>query len=301
LAWQHAAGGQSLIPLNIGSGLDDGATPALYGVHAGIFRRYGLDVNLHIGSSGTAIAAAVNGGSLDIAKTNVLSLITAYSHGLYFKIVAGSAIFSAAAPTDEICVLKDSPITNVAALSGKIVAVAGLGELGQIGLEALVDEHGGNSSTIRFIELPFGAMLGALEAGRADAISVGNPIMQTVVSSGKVRTFGDPYEGIGTRFHIATWFATVDWCAKNPVAVERFAQAIRESATYTNAHHAETAPLIAAAANIDVAFAQKMNRLTTITTVDPSELQLAIDAAAKYGAIPKRFDAQELLFSRAGA
>jgi hypothetical protein len=70
---------------------------------------------------------------------------------------------------------------------------------------------------------------------------------------------------------------------------------VRQATLYTNAHHAETVPILAAYSHIDPAVIAKMNRLTNATAVVPQEIQPVIDAAVKYKVIDGTFSAQDFL------
>jgi len=70
---------------------------------------------------------------------------------------------------------------------------------------------------------------------------------------------------------------------------------MRSATAYANAHHAETALLIAAFTGIETAQVLTMKRTTCGTYLDPREIQPAIDATAKYNVIDKPFPAQDLI------
>ncbi|HXP93937.1 MAG TPA: ABC transporter substrate-binding protein [Candidatus Binatia bacterium] len=286
---------QTLTTVRVGAGLDDGLTPLLYALQTGMFKKAGLDVQLQSASNGAALAAAVAGGAIDVAKSALMSLITAYSRGLRFKIIAGAAQYRTVAPTDLLCVLKSSPIKSMADANGKTIAVATLKGLDMMATQVLIDKNGGNSSTVKFIETPFATMLSVLEQGRADIASISNPALSAALESGKLRSFGDPYGAIAPRFLIAGWFTTTDYARQNPTVVDRFSKVMRDASAYANAHHAETAPILAEYAHIDTDVVLKMNRLENATTLGPQLIQPAIDAAAKYKYIEAGFSAKELL------
>lgn len=288
---------QAVLPVHVGASLDDGLTPVLYALKAGIFKRIGLDVTLTSASSGAALAAAVAGGSVDIAKSALMSLISAHTHGVDFKLMAGAVTYTTGVQTVQLCTLKAGGIASPADLNGKTVVVDSLQSLNQMATQAMIDQRGGNSSTVRFIELPSASMLGALETGRADAASIANPMLQVVLETGKLRSFGDPYDAIGKRFLIAGWFCTQAFATLNPVVVRRFGAAVREAAAYTNGHHDETVPIVAEYSGLDPDVLRKMHRDTNATELDPREVQPAIDAAYKYKFINRTFEAKELLVS----
>jgi NitT/TauT family transport system substrate-binding protein len=265
-------GAQTLIPVPVGAGLDEGLTPLLYALKAGIFKKDGLDVTLTSGQNGAAVAAAVAGGTFNFAKSGLMSLISAHVRGIGFKLVSPAVVYLTENPTDQLVVLKSSRITSLADVNGKVACFNTLNSLDQIASQAAIDQHGGNSATVRYIEIPRAAMFGALQAGRADIALIGIPTLQSVLDSGSVRSFGDPYEAIAKRFLIAGWFCFDTFAKANPDVVRRFAAAMRESAIYCNGH-------------------------TIGIDLDPSQIQPAIDAAYKYKVISTSFDARELLIS----
>lgn len=291
----RGARAQGVTTVRIGAAVSDDMTPALYALQAGLFKRAGLDVTLQIANSGAALAAAVAGGSVDIAKSTLLALITAHAHGVPFKLVAAGGEFDAAAPTGELVVLTTSAIKSPGDLGAKTVAMTSLRALDQLATEALVDQHGGDSSTIKFVEMQSTVMLPALEQGSIDAASIPNPVLQAVLETGKARAIGDPYDAFGKRFMITGWFCTESFATQNPTTVQRFTEALRQATLYTNAHPADTVDLLAAYTHIDPAVIRKMNRLTCATSIDRGDVQRIIDSAVKYKFIERGFSVDELL------
>jgi NitT/TauT family transport system substrate-binding protein len=286
---------QNLTVVRLGTSLDDGVTPLLYALHVGAFKAVGLDVQVQGSQNGAALAAAVAGGAIDIAKSALMSLITAYTNGVHFKIVAGAAEYVPEAPTTLLCCLKTSSINSVLDAAGKTVAVSTLRAMDSLGTQALVEKAGGDSSGIKFIELRPAAMLAAMQQGRCDMACMVTPALGEALEGGLLRTFGDPYGGIAPKLMIAGWFGSADYVQHNPSVVQRFAKVMLQANAYSNTHHAETAPLLAQYAQLDPAVIAKMTRLTNVTDPSPKLIQPAIDAAAKYKYIDAPFPAKELL------
>lgn len=290
------AGAQTLTTIRVSSIVDDGVTPVLYGMQSGIFRREGLEIQLQSAPSGAALAAAMLGGSVDIGKSSLMSMITAYAHGVTFKLIAGGAVSSSAKAVTQLVVPKSSPISSFADTNGKRIATSALRSFDQMATQALIDRQGGNSSTIQFIELPYSTMATALEQGRVDIAAITGPFLTAALQSGGFRVLGDPYDGIGGRFLIAAWFCTQDYLSQNALATQRFADSLRRAATYTNAHHSETIPLLASFARLEPQQLQAMARIETSTSaIVSSDIQPVIDVAAKYKFIDKGFPAMALL------
>lgn len=289
-------GAQTRTVIRVESTVDDSVTPVLYGIQAGTFAKAGLDVQLQQAASGAALMAGVTGGSIEIGKASPLPLIAAHARGIPVVVIEGSALFLAENPITAMIVLKDSPIHTAADLSGKVVAVPALKTLDHIAIQSWVDDHGGNSATVKFIELPQTAVISAaLLQGRIDAANLVIPTLAEALASGNFRVLSHPFESIGKRFLIAVWFCTRDWAQKNPAALAQFSKAFTEAATYTNAHHSETVSMLSAYSHISPDVIKAMTRATTAVKLDPRDLQPLIDAAARYKLIDKAFPAEELI------
>jgi NitT/TauT family transport system substrate-binding protein len=295
-AFPLAGSAQTRTLIRVESTVDDSVTPVLYGIQSGTFAKGGLDVQLQQASSGAALMAGVTGGSIEIGKASPLPLIAAHVHGIPVVVIEGSALFLAENPITAMIVPKDSPIRTAADLSGKVVAVPALKTLDHIAIQSWVDDHGGNSSAVKFIELPQTAVISAaLLQGRIDAANLVIPTLAEALASGNFRVLSHPFESIGKRFLIAVWFCTRDWAQKNPAALVQFSKAFTESATYTNTHHNETVSMLAAYSHISPDVIRAMTRATTAVKLDPRDLQPLIDAAARYKLVDKAFPAEELI------
>ena len=118
-----------------------------------------------------------------------------------------------------------------------------------------------------------------------------------------MRVLGDAYSAIAERFVFGAYFANADWAAKHADAVNKWVRVTYEAGVYTNAHHAETAQMMADFTKIPLAVMQKIARIEAATraTSDPALFQPLIDAAAKYKNIPRSFPARELYVAGRGA
>jgi len=286
---------QSLIPVRVGLALEDDATPVLYGVQSGLFKKAGLDVQVQPLQSGAAGAAAVAGGALDIGKSSLISLISAHVHGLPFGLVAPSGLYTSEAPVAALVVPKTSSIKSGADFSGKTISASSLQDLMAVATEAWIDAHGGTSSAVRILELPSAAVPAALDEGKIDGATVVDPALAEALDGGKVKVLGHSFSAIADRFLIAAFFCTNDYIAKNGDTIHRFTTALHQAVVYTNSHQSETLPLIAQWSKIPMATLARMTRSTSGTDLAPGEIQPLIDAAATYNVIAKAFPAQDLI------
>jgi NitT/TauT family transport system substrate-binding protein len=303
-AYALAAGGLAsaqtaapdLVTLHLASSPSDDTMPVLYAQQAGTFRKAGLDVQLTRATSGSAVAAAVAGGSLDIGKSSVVSIVTAHAKGIPFVWIAPASMYNPASPDGGLIVTTASPIKTARDLNGKIVAVPALGDLNTIAARAWIDQNGGDSKSIQFVEVPVAEQAAALDTGRIAAGGIINPFLSQAVATGKMRLLAPFYDAIGSKnLMLAGWFTTAEFAAKHRDAIASFQRIIDTTSTYTNAHHAETAPLLATWSGITLDAAMHAARMTNGPRIAPDEVQPVIDLLAKYGVISKAFDAREMI------
>ncbi len=285
------------MPVSVATAPDEDAVACLYAQQSGIFRQLGLDVTVSPSSSGSAIASGVVGGAIDIGKSSLTGLVSAYVRGVPFRLIAPSAMYSTNAPITGTIVRADSEIERARDLDGKTVSVQSIkGEM-QIATMAWIDQHGGDSSSVHFIELPSTAVFQAIVSGRVDAATFANPALGDALQSKRVRVLGWTSDAIAKHFLLAAYFCTADFAQKSPDVVARFARGIALASIYTNAHPAETIDLIAKFTSVSAQNIAHMTRVTCGLALDPRDIQPVIDASVKYKMITARFDAKDMIES----
>lgn len=283
------------LALRLAAPANDTATPALYALHAGLFEKAGLDVELRAMNSGAAVSAAVAGGAVDVGLSSLITLIAAHARGVPFTLVAPSGIISSDVPFTALIVRKDAAIASGGDLNGKTVASPALHDLNAIGAMAWIDRNGGDVRTVRFVELSQPASIAALDDGRIDATVLGTPTLTEALDSGKFRVLARPFDAVARRFEHIAWFTTSDFAAKNAPGLERFTRVMHDANVYAGAHPEETAPLVAQFDKVDVAVVLKMVRVPFAEYLDARMIQPLVDAAFRYRVIEKNFDATELI------
>ena len=290
-----AASAQPLVHLIVATAPIDGGISALVGVRGGFFKNHGLDVDLESFSSGSAQVAALVGGSLNVAASNLLGVITAHLKGVPLQIIAPGGMYNTDQPAEMLVVRDDPTIRTAADLNGRTLASSALGDLDSIAALAWIDQHGGDSRTIRRVELPPSATTAALLAGRIDAAGLQEPRLSEALHTGKIRGLGKMYDAIARRFLVSGSVAMADWINANRDTVVRFYRAQLEANAYGNAHHDVTARWLADFAHADLDTILHTPRKVLAESLDLSMMQSVIDAAVKYKAIDRGFDARELV------
>jgi NitT/TauT family transport system substrate-binding protein len=286
---------QSLQTVRVGLAEGDDATPTLYAVKAGLFKKYGIDVQVVAVASGAAGLAALAGGAIDVTSTSLLPFLSARSKGLPLTIVAPLAAYSPDSVYAVILVKKDAPYKTGRDLNGKTVASPALRDLNWVASMAWIDQNGGDSTTCKSLEVPASVIPAALDDGRIDAATVTTPRYVQAINGGLVRALGKSYEAIAKRFTFAAMVSNVDFANKNPDAIARFGRALRDSTMYTNTHHDQTLPIYAAFAKIDPKDIEGAPRAESAPYVDAKDIQPMINVAVKYGVISQAMNPQDLI------
>ncbi len=283
------------VTIRVGTGSDDSATPLLYADRAGLFKKAGLDVQITHMNSGAAVTAAVVGGSLEIGKSSLLNLIVARAKGVPVSLVAPGGLYLADHPMGGMIVATDSPIHGAADLAGKTVQSSALRDINTLATRAWVDAHGGDSSTIKFVEMSPLDAIGAVEQGRIDAATLVTPMWTDALSSGKARSVIPVFDGIASHYLITGWFTNDAFAAANRDAVARFADVMRVAEAYCMAHPDVARTLIQEFTGLDPALVAKMPSTVYPPGLDRRDVQPIIDVAVRYKVLDKTFDAADMI------
>ena len=283
------------MPLHAASSSNDEVTPFLYAMEGGLFKRAGIDARIDRLPSGSTIVAGVLSGAFDVGKSSMPSLLAARGKGLPLTCLAPGAEYSAEHPSFGLVVKTDSPIKSGADLNGLTAAVSAIDDLYTIAMKTWIDAHGGDSSTVKLVEVPIGVVAEAVASGRVAVGTLTQPFLKNGLDAGHVKLLGYSATAIAPRFMMTAWFARDDWAAKNPALAAAFVRVMRDAAIYSNAHHAETAPMLARFLSLqpqDVA--QLGDRVTLGTTLSPQLMKPLVDAAVRYHVVPAT-DSRDLI------
>jgi NitT/TauT family transport system substrate-binding protein len=264
----------------------------------GFFRKKGLDVNLTSIGKGSAILAAVIGGSVDVGVANPISIITAYKRGVDLTCIAPSSFYKSSTPSTAMMVSNESPLKVPRDLEGKTIGVNALKDLTQLGAMAWIDKNGGDSSKVKFVELGFPQMIPALAQERVDAIVVAEPVLSTAKATARI--FGKPYDAVATLFPVGCFFVMSPYAKRNAAPLVQLVDTLREAGIWANAHQRQSADILAKMTKTDPAVITSMTRVVySEQRLTPEHLQPVIDLCAKYGVIPASFPASEIVWNGA--
>lgn len=294
--WVANARAQTTAALRVAMIPNEPAALVYYAADNGYFTKAGLDVQITQNASTPAVVSAVAAGTYDIAFANISTLAIAHAHGLPFVSIAPGVGWTPGKVVGSIVVAPTSPLKTAQDCNGKTFATPGLNTIGEYLPRAWIDKHGGDSSTVKFVEVPFPLEADALAAGRVDAGYLVEPFLTQALKHGTVRTFAQADDALGTSYLATVWYTTAQWAKANPGLVTRFASAMRDAARWANANPAKVVPILAKELHADPAITSDANRSYFSERLIPAEVQPWIDVTAKYAKFPT-FPASEIIYT----
>jgi ABC-type nitrate/sulfonate/bicarbonate transport system substrate-binding protein len=148
-----------------------------------------------------------------------------------------------------------------------------------------------------FSEMPTAVAAGRVDAASLDAIAdpnLGKP-------DDPLRILASTFDAVSPRFAPSVWFSTTGWVGQHEEAARAFVAAMRETARWANAHHAESARILGQHTHQTVAAIEASTRSTFGERLTPELIQPDIVVAARYGVVKSAFTAAQLVSGVAAA
>jgi NitT/TauT family transport system substrate-binding protein len=272
-------------------------SPIFVGIKKGIFKRHGLDLKPSFAGGGAAIVPGVVSGSVDIGYSNTVSLLTAVQKGLPLQLIAPGSQVGATQALDHCFIYArgSSDIKSVADLAGKIIAVNTVKNLGDISTRATLEAAGIDSSSVKFVEVPFPDMEAALQNGRVDATWPCEPFNTTAADAGQRRIVGT-LVGTLPNLQFSAYFVNQAYAKANPEVVTRFQRAMAESLRYAQANPEELRLATTEYAKVSPSVAKRMILpVWTALDIDRPSLKRLSEMSVKYGVIPRAPDLDRMV------
>jgi NitT/TauT family transport system substrate-binding protein len=254
----------------------------------------GINVDVQRLGSGGAVASAVIGGSIDIGKSSIFGLIAAHAKGIPFVLESVASTYDWKAPTNGFIVAKSGPIASVAQLNGKTVAVPALGDLYSLAIANWVDQNGGNSTTLNYVELPVPLIGAAIGSGRIAGAVIANPFLSDAIQRFDLEIIGHPFDSIGHNFGVTYYFCMESFAQTHADPLARFRNAMVQAARYAQTHRNDMVPILAKYTGMSPDIIETMS-YQPVAGLDARQVQPSIDFAARMKTIPKAFPAGDII------
>jgi NitT/TauT family transport system substrate-binding protein len=268
--------------------------PIWLGVEKGFFSEVGLDVTVQPTTGGAASVPGVVAGSYDFAFGNYVSGMVANDQGLNLRYVANGNSTAGSPDFGAVVVNADSDITRPADLAGKTVSVNNLQNIGDTTIRTVVDDDGGDSSAIKFVEVAFPDAEAALVNHQVDAAWILAPFLDSAVANGaRVITYN--FSDFDPGLDIAGYFTTADTVANKPGLVKAFQAAMDKSLEYADSHPDEVKQIVTTYTKMTLDQLNAMVLPKFNVDFNRAALEKLGAAAAGYGTLAKAPDLDTLL------
>ena len=288
--------------LNVGIMRIGDLSPFFLAVEKGYFKGANLDVNMASMVGGAAVMPALASGSINIGWSNVISVFQGHLQGFDFRFVANGAINKRG--TNDIfglCVAPDSPIRSARDLAGRTVAVNTLRNIMHGSTAHWIDSNGGDSTKVKWVEIPFPQMAAALVNKQVDAYGSPEPFVTVPVESKQARLLGRQLGAIAPRLLIASYFGSEAWISKNVPVVKGFVEALNRGIDAHNADPEEAKATLAKHTKLKPEHFKSMPLPAFERKLLPSDLQPMLDVALRYKFVDRTFPVKDLVSPSVGA
>jgi NitT/TauT family transport system substrate-binding protein len=196
-------------------------------LYQGLFKAEGLNVHFVPATSSETVIAGQAKGTYDITGGNYVSYIQAQQQGeADLKIFAEGSVMEPGA--QGIYTLPKSPIKDLADLQGHTVAINAPKNILYLLAASVLAEHGVSPSRVRFTNVAFPGMTGALKSGAVSAAVMPEPFASGGEEATGIVPLVDLNQGATTSFPVEGYVVTKQWAEKYPHTLAAFYKALEE-------------------------------------------------------------------------
>lgn len=268
--------------------------PIWLGVEQGFFEEEGLDVTVQPTTGGAASVPGVVAGSYDFAFGNYVSGMVANDQGLALKYVANGNTTAGNPDFGAVIVPAGSDIESPKDLENKTVSVNNLQNIGDTTIRTVVDDDGGDSSTIKFVEVAFPDAEAAVTNKQVDAAWILAPFLDSAVANGaRVITYN--FSDFDPGLDIAGYFTTLETFEEKPELVKAFQNAMNKSLEYADANPDAVKQIVTTYTKMTMDQMDAMVLPQFNTEFNREAMEKLGKAAADYGTLKANPNLDELL------
>jgi NitT/TauT family transport system substrate-binding protein len=160
------------------------------------------------------------------------------------------------------------------------------------GAKTWMDKNGGDSKTVKWVEIPDPATVPALQTGRVDAASVSEPALDAAIHGPDARMLAPVYDAIGSGFMIAAYFTTEDYAHAHADVVRKICDVVINAGIWANKNRALSAKILEKYSGVPVP--PGTTRVTYAERMRPADVQPVLDLLQGYGVLKGTMKAQEM-------
>ncbi|WP_324277026.1 ABC transporter substrate-binding protein [Blastococcus brunescens] len=267
-----------------------------YAQQEGFCEDAGVELDITASSGGATVIPQLVSGDLDVAGSNVVSVLIGASQGLPLRMIAGGTSTSEETEQDfsALMVAPDSTVTDISQLEGQRVAVNTLRNINDIVLGAMLEEAGLSYDSVEFVELPFPDMAAAVESGDVAAALLIEPFVSLAEESG-LKIIGRPYSALKPGLQIGTYVVSEQFAQENPDAVEAFQECVQAAADSIREDPDAFRAALPEIGDLAPELAEKVRINLWQGGSDEESLELVQDLMVEYGLIEEPVDLDEVV------
>jgi NitT/TauT family transport system substrate-binding protein len=230
----------------------------LVAAQIGMYKKYGLDVQLKLFQTGAAALQGLLSGDLQAVEAGGAPMLNLAAQNLPLYFLVSGGINTPKDPAGSIMIRPDDEsIKSFADLKGKKVGQLGKSTITYFWLFNAADLYKMKRNDFQEVFVPFPQMGGLLASKQVDAVYAWPPFDTLISEAGQGRILVDdtafnPYAVINAMI------VRKDWADKNPEDVKNLIKAAVETGRWINDNQAEAREIIGKKLNLPAAVYSKM-------------------------------------------
>jgi NitT/TauT family transport system substrate-binding protein len=266
-----------------------------FGMAKGFFAKQKLKIDLQASQGGATTVPALVSGKIQVAGSNVVSLLIAASKGLPVEAIAPGTSAHGSGQKDfgALMVAKGSPIRDVKQLAGKTVAVNTLNNIAEVVVKASLQKSGVDPAQVKLREIDFPEMAPALAKGDVDAAFLIEPFV-TIARKAGDRIVDYSYVTTEPNLQVGAYAVSRKFAESNPDAVKRYRAAVGATATYVMAHQEEFRAFLTKQAKTPAKLAKTMELPTFTTALNTASMQRTAGLVQQFGLVKDKVQVGDL-------
>ena len=264
----------------------------------GFFNEEGLKIDTTPTVGGAVGIPALVAGNIQLAASNIVSIILAAANGLDVQIVgAGDTTGDASPDLAGLVAAAANKLRTGRDLAGKKVAVNARNNILWLFSREWVARTGGNPDAIQFLEVPFPQMLDAIRAGRVDAAMLVEPFISSGLSDAQVSVVSWPYNEVRKQTLVAEFVTTKTYAKAHPEIVEKFVKGLNKGVEWANANtrSEEFYDILSGYTKVPPDKLRTSALPIFIKTIDPKQVAFVAELMKKHGLLNKDIDVEALI------
>lgn len=202
-------------------------TPQFVALHLGAFEAEGLQIELSTATSGTELSAKVVSGEVDLGLSGPIRTLELAGHGGPGRLISVLEVNS----RDGFFVLGRGPQPRFqwADLVGSRFILFAEAPTPWLCLQHILRNYGVDPDTIQLlINLPTEEAVATFLRGEADYIEQGQPVVETLTSTGRASVVASEGEAVGA-VPFSSYLTTPDFAERHADRLTRFARAFYQA------------------------------------------------------------------------